>query len=213
MQLNVRWMTILAALGLTWQCDPAGGAPAGMAAAPEIAVPACPAPPYLDGVLTDACWQSAAVITNLSILKTPDATAAHRVCLARDGQWLYLAVAVAHPVPRHIKQSVFEHDGSVQTDDAIEIFMDPGSAGKFYLHYCLNASNIKSDQLILSSGERDRQARMPWRSAARLTDAGWNAELAFPLKVMVRETRYRRRCCRNKLYCNILKHSCWICRP
>ncbi len=192
MPLKYRWMPALTALGLACQCCPAAGAPADTPVLPEIAVPVCPAPPFLDGALTDSCWQTATVISNLLILQKPDETAAHKVCLARDKEWLYVAVSAVHPAPQHIKRSVYEQDGSVQTDDAIEMFIDPGSAGNFYLHYCLNAANIKSDQLILNSGERDRQARMPWRSAVRQTETGWNAELAFPFQVMVRETRYHR---------------------
>jgi hypothetical protein len=38
---------------------------------PGVTVPVCPAPPYLDGVLTDACWQTAAIISNMTVFKNP----------------------------------------------------------------------------------------------------------------------------------------------
>lgn len=157
---------------------------------PSVTAPLCKEAPYLDGVLTEECWRTAAVISNFAVLQDAGQTVGHTALLTHDGQWLYLAIAISHPEPKHIKQSVIEHDGSVQTDDAIEIYLDPGSAGAFYLHYALNAGNIKSDQLILRDGSRDRGARMPWRSATALTETGWNAEMAFPLHVAVRETQF-----------------------
>lgn len=93
------WITPLAAVVLALLCNPGKAASTDHPDSPEIIVPACPAPPFLDGVLTDACWQAAAEIAGLAILKMPGATAPHKARLCRDGQWLYVAVEVAHPEP------------------------------------------------------------------------------------------------------------------
>jgi|GEM_PF-1532397 len=156
---------------------------------PEVTVPVCPASPYLDGVLTDECWQAAAVISNFPVFKKPEETVAHKAYMIQDGQWLYIGMEILHPAPKHIKQTAFE-PGGVFGDDSLEIFLDPGSSNAFYLHYGLNAANIKMDQIISRSGVRTTGAYTPWRSATRLTDTGWNAEMAFPLKVL---TNYQKR--------------------
>ena len=160
---------------------------------PELTVPPIQGqPPYLDGTLTDECWQAAAVISNFPVFKKPGETVGHKAWLTRDGQWLYVAIEILHPAPKHIKQTVFESDGSVISDDSIEVYLDPGSSNAFYMYYALNAANIKSDQVVLRDGSRDRQAQMPWRSATRLTDKGWNAELAFPLHILLAGTRFQK---------------------
>lgn len=162
--------------------DPAS--PAGDAL-PELTVSACDQPPFLDGVLTDACWRTAAVITNFQVFKEQGKTMPQMIRLCRDNDWLFLAFEIAHPHPKFIKQTVFEQDGAVQQDDSLEIFLDPGTGGKLYLHYLLNAANIKADQLV-SGGNRRRDYQMPWRSATCLTIIGWNAEIAIPLSALKR---------------------------
>ncbi len=157
---------------------------------PEVTVPVCYQSPFLDGAFTDECWRSAAVISKFSVFQKPGEAVAHKAWLTSDGQWLYIAVEILHPAPKHIKQTVFEADGSVHTDDAIEVFLDPGSSNAFYLHYKLNVANIKSDGVVLRDGRRDIPAKTPWRSATALTDKGWNAELAFPLNAL---TDYQKR--------------------
>lgn len=151
-------------------------------ALPEIDIPACNAPPLLDGVLTDRCWQAAAVLTNLTVYGKQGETTGHKVFLAHDANWLYLACAVEHPAPAHIKRTVLMPDGALHRDDSVEVFLDPAPAGSFYAHYILNAENIKADQAMLRDGKSDRETRMPWRSAVCITAAGWNAEMAFPLR-------------------------------
>ncbi|MGI6087355.1 MAG: sugar-binding protein [Kiritimatiellia bacterium] len=156
---------------------------------PEVTAPACSQPPFLDGVLTDECWQSAAVISNFAIFKQPGEIADHKAWLAWDEQWLYIAMEISHPAPKYIKQTVFEADGPVQADDSVEVFLDPGSTNAFYLHYSLNAANIKGDDVFYHDGDMYKRGQMSWRSATRLTEKGWNAEMAFSIDVMTRGQR------------------------
>ncbi len=183
MTKRTRWISVLAGLMLV----SAGRQAASGSATPDlpgVTVPVCAMPPYLDGILTDACWQAAAVISNITGFTTPDAATGHTARLTQDGQWLYIAVEVVHPAPKHIKQTVFEADGRVINDDSIEIFLDPGSSNTFYMYYCLNAANIKSDAVVKRDGSRNYSVQTPWRSAAVLTKQGWNTELAFPLFIL-----------------------------
>ena len=152
-------MLVLAglSLGASW-CGAAAGGEGARTPLPELTVPACEAPPYLDGVLTDACWQTAAVVTNLTVLKDPSVSPPHRVHITHDAHWLYLGFAVTHPAPEHLKQTVYLQDGGVFGDDALEIFLDPGTTNAYYAHYGLNAANIRIDQVIFRNGKRDLES-------------------------------------------------------
>ncbi len=180
-------------MGLVVASSLAADAGAAAAAAapppPTLTAPACAPAPFLDGVLTDACWRTAAVVTNFPVVEHPDTPGGHLAYVARDSNWLYVAFEVRHPAPAHLKQTVFEQDGAVAWDDAVEVSLDPGSAGAFYVHYQLNAANIKADMVRLPDGRDLADEPTPWRSATRMTETGWNAELAFPLH---RISRYQR---------------------
>ncbi len=166
--------------------EAAPAAPAVPQAEEGVTAPVCAAAPFLDGVLTDACWGAAAELAPWTPLKGGTNPLPHRAWLARDDAWLYVAAAVAHPHPAHIRETVFEADGPVQQDDSLELFVDPGSGGQLYLHYLLNAANIKADQVCAKPARRDRAYPMPWRSATRRTDSGWAAEIAIPLAALKR---------------------------
>src|SRR3989339_1570751 len=84
---------------------------AGTPAIPAIRMPVCATAPTIDGILTDACWRTAAVITNFSVFTKPDARRPVRVWITHDDEWLYLAFETTHPFPREIKKTVRQHGG------------------------------------------------------------------------------------------------------
>ncbi len=150
---------------------------------PEMRVTTCSPPPNMDGVLTDACWQSAAVITNFNVLGKPGASRPVRAWAAHDDEWLYLAVAVSHPKPDDIKTSVRQHGGSIHADDSIEIFIDPGTDARLYFQLLLNAANVSAEKMVTGEAAKTNPL-IPWRSGTARTAAGWNAEMAVPLSFL-----------------------------
>lgn len=155
---------------------------------PELSVPACQAAPAIDGVLDDVCWSNAARIERMQVYGKDETTDAALFELARDDQWLYIAAQIRHPRPELIKPRIFQHDAGVTQDDSIEIFIDPGTDGRLYYHYMLNAANVRAEQQKTrnASGDyaADRNWDIPWRSAVRTTDRGWQTEIALPLSVL-----------------------------
>ncbi len=135
----------------------------------------------VDGVLTDACWQTPAMITNLHVFKQPGKTRPVNAWLVRDDVWLYLAVDVPHPAPQHIKRTVFKHNGPVPADDSLEFFIDPGTDGIFYIQYMLNSLNVGAEKYVTRKADHAKPGLIPWRSGAMTTPQGWRAEIAIPL--------------------------------
>jgi len=152
---------------------------------PELRVKACQAPPKIDGKLGDACWENAAAIKAFYIYRGGGRTTPRNtVYLTRDNEWLYLAFNIKLPHPDYVRPQFTRHDEGVHKDDSVEIFLDPGTEGKVYFHYMLNVVNARAEQRVIKSG-KDRGWDVPWRSAVKLTDTGWRAELALPLYVMM----------------------------
>ncbi len=159
---------------------------AARAAAPSVEPPRMDAGPLatLDGALKEPCWTQAAALDGFLLAgTTQSATRATSVRLLRDDAWLYLGVTAetgaAGPAPCTVRTP----DGPVILDDSIEIFLDPGTAGRVYFHFMLNAANTRADQRVEQS-VRDRGWNTLWRTATRTNDAGWTAEIAIPLYLL-----------------------------
>ncbi len=161
---------------------------AGMRAAAlaELALPLVPAPPALDGVLDDAAWRGAAVITTLCEAgASGEATERHRVTLARDGTWLYAGFRVEHPVQDRTPPTFWRHDEDLQRQDNVQVSFDPGRPDGAYYQFLLSPANVRAEWRM-AGGRREREGwDIPWRSAARADDAGWSAELALPLGLLL----------------------------
>ncbi len=185
---------------MTWRFrDPAGvlvlaclaAAGAVRAAAPDVlpppavTAPRCAQAPALDGDLRDPCWASATTLAPFYRFGGTQTLDAVRARATWDDHWLYLAVEVKHPMPDRIRPAVLQRDGGVNQDDSIEVFLDPGTEGALYYHWLLNAANVRAEQRKLRqpTGEyaTERQWDVAWRSAAKRTATGWQAELALPM--------------------------------
>ncbi len=155
---------------------------------PSITIPECPMPPAIDGVLTDDCWKDAAELAHWFIVGDDGPvgdTNSHQAWAAMDAQWLYIAFKVSHPYPGSITPQVDGRDGRVQFEDCVKVLFDPGTDFNPWYHFRLSAGNIQSDQKNSKSGGSDQAWDIPWRSAAKITDSGWQAELALPLAMML----------------------------
>ena len=154
---------------------------------PEMTIPVCRQPPALDGALDDTCWKAATVLRDFYIVgtdKRTDRCAAH---VARDKEWLYIAFDVAHPNPKSIAPKITQRDGQyIYREDCVKVAFDPGTEGVLWYHFRLSAGNVQGD-MRRSVGRRqyERDWDLPWRSATRITDKGWQAEIAMPLGELV----------------------------
>ncbi len=153
---------------------------------PELTLPACAAPPTLDGRLDDTCWATAAVITNLHVVGQAGAmTGQHRVMVCRDAAWLYVGFRVEQPVLDRNPPTFRHHDADIQQEDNVQVSFDPGAGGKVYYQFLVSPLNTRADFRMVG-GRRDREGwNIPWRSAAAQDDAGWSVEMALPLGLLM----------------------------
>lgn len=141
--------------------------------------------PIVDGALNDPCWKAEKVNGSFWRLgvKQGERSDATRFWTTRDDRWLYFAFDCRNPEMRRVKQTRFGHDGAVQEDDSVEVFLDPGTEGKLYYHLILTFANCTGDRRCSASG-RDQTWDMPWRSATQRTNEGWTGEAAIPLFIL-----------------------------
>lgn len=135
----------------------------------------------IDGDLGDPAWKNAVLIDEMYFTKNleGDKSDKAKIRLTYDNENLYVACSVSHPFPEKIRHVNNKHDGAMDTDDSVEIFLDPGMEGKEYYHFMLNSGNVKAEQRVWNS--KDRGWNGKWFSATKITKTGWDAEIAIPL--------------------------------
>lgn len=156
-----------------------------VAAAQPLEVPRTDVPPTLDGALDDACWQTAAIVSDFTAPGTDEAPlepTEARLC--HDGVWLYIGFLCHESAPEQIVREQAEHDGSVNLDDSVEVFIVPTPDRSRYYHFLLSVNNIRAEQQGWPGRTPYRNWDVGWRSATVVTDDGWVAEIALPLSMM-----------------------------
>lgn len=142
-------------------------------------VPQCSLPPAIDGMLDDACWSNALPLKGFKqvVIGNPETDqGAHAAYLTAGSEWLYVGVKVAHPDPAAIQPVATRHGERIQGENCVKFSFAPGEKVDDYFHFRLSAGNVRDE--MRSS---DKRWRIPWRSATRITEEGWQAEMAFPL--------------------------------
>lgn len=161
---------------------------AGAQAAAAFTIPEAQAAPVLDGDLSDEAWAGAAEVREFQIVPTGEKVA-QRALLMADGAWLFVGMEIAHPLPREIQPNILDPASgmSVVRDDSVEVFFDPGTDGQLYYQFAVNAANVGTARRNVLGGFEPVPAdpgRIPWRHAVRMTERGWNVELAIPLTLL-----------------------------
>jgi len=156
-------------------------------APPEVNVAHCKVSPVVDGELKEACWQSAKPIGDFYLWRGDgEQRQVQAVKVVHDGTWLYAAYEIERPHSDVIESTVADHDGNVSADDSVELFIDPGTDGDLYFHYMLSVRNVRAERSChpKQAALRDMTWNIPWRSATKVTDTGWRAEVAVPLSML-----------------------------
>ena len=141
-------------------------------------------PPVLDGRLGEAFWGRATAYRDFAVYKGEGRrsdTTEFRV--AYDDAWLYVGVDCRNPGMNALQPLVRGHDNGACNDDSVEVFLDPGTGGRMYVHYMLNFANAKDERRIHGT-QRDLLWDVPWRSATTVREDGWGGEIAIPLYVL-----------------------------
>ncbi len=141
------------------------------------------AAPAIDGVLDDACWQTAKPMTSFVINNTDTpATYGSTVRVAYDDSALYIGVRCDEPdVASIVTQPLPRDHGDVFRTDCVEIMIDPEQSKNTYYHIGVNASGSVSDRACTQGGyigDWTWDAQMDATSA--IGDGFWACEMAIP---------------------------------
>ena len=155
----------------------------------------------VDGVLDEDAWREAALLTGFSQYSPVDGRAADNqtdILVFYSATAIYFGVK-AHAAPGAVHATLANRD-KIDSDDSIQIFLNPFNDGRQALVFGVNPFGVQADgALVEGSGNRggtffsalesgrevtDLTPDYVFQSKGRLTDYGYEVEIAIPFKTL-----------------------------
>ncbi len=151
---------------------------------PVIQAPVCEAPPVIDGVLDDACWQQA--YHSGDFWNTRDQCAPNEgteVWLCVDAEAFYAAVYCHDSQPQHISCQETKRGGDIWNDDYVTVGIDADHCGERIYTFHVTANGTQCED-IPGGSDAKIEWRGDWQAAGRVVDDGWVAEVRIPFSIL-----------------------------
>jgi hypothetical protein len=135
----------------------------------------------IDGELNDSTWRTASRITSFVERYPGDNTKPEtptEVLVTYDKEKLYVAF-ICHDDPATIRATMCQRD-QFGGDDAVEVLIDTYGQAAWAYEFFVNPYGVQKDRLWSSVAGEDGGFDLIWVSAAKVTDSGYQAELAIP---------------------------------
>ncbi|MGQ0720639.1 MAG: DUF5916 domain-containing protein [Candidatus Eiseniibacteriota bacterium] len=150
---------------------------------PALHVSRAPGPIRIDGELDDAGWDGAARASGFAEVNPGDQVLPavdSEAWIAYDDEKLYVAL-IARDDPAEVRVSVKDRDEIFQ-DDYFGIMLDTyGDQGWGYELF-VNPIGIQGDLRMMGGGNEDMSFDLVWESKGRLTETGYQVEIAIPFR-------------------------------
>ena len=141
----------------------------------------------IDGDLSDPGWALAAPLgdlTQVEPVQGVEPTLPMEVLLAYDRDFFYISWKCADD-PNEVRARQRERDTFVRFDDVVEFWFDTFDSGRFGFWFQMTPAGSRGDALLADGGNSFNKAWDGiWYGRARVTDEGWQAEIAIPFKTL-----------------------------
>lgn len=142
-------------------------------------------PPIIDGVVDAAEWLNATVIDDLHQYEPGDhvaPTEASRFLVSYDEDFLYVAARLSDANPEKVIARQLIQGGTLRFDDTVSIVLDPFGSRRSGYNFQVNANGIRRESIYENTTDQNRDWRTIWFTEGRITDDGWETEIAIPFK-------------------------------
>ena len=144
-------------------------------------------PPKIDGIIDEAAWQNAPVITDF-IQRQPNtgdpSSEPTAVYVLYDENYLYIGMRCTDD-PKKITANELARDVSLGNDDRVQIIFDTFLDKRNGYWFQIGPKGSIGDALVSENGAGfNKQWDGLWEGKAKIHATGWDAELAIPFKTL-----------------------------
>lgn len=144
--------------------------------------------PVVDGALDDPAWRQAALIDDLRQSEPAIGEPASERTLVRlcyDSDSFFVALECFDREPHLIRDTQMKRDANLDPDDRVEILLDTFCDRRNAFWFQIGPAGSLGDALVAKNGGSfNKQWNGIWYGEARITDAGWQAELEIPMATL-----------------------------
>jgi hypothetical protein len=148
---------------------------------PELRISRTAGPVTIDGKLNDPGWQGAAKASNFAEHEPGNQTKPAvdtEAYIAYDDEYIYVAF-MCYDKPGEVRATFCERD-KIFSDDVVFLCLDTYGEATHAYEIAVNAYGIPGDLLFSPTGGEDLTYDMIYRTASRIVENGWVAEMAIP---------------------------------
>lgn len=144
----------------------------------------------LDGALTETAWNETDSLTDFRQRDPKQGELASERTVVRfigTPQGLWVGVWAYDREPKGIRRTQLRRDADFGTDDHVTVMLSPTADKRTGFLFSINPNGALNDAEILNFENESREWDGIWDGRARVTDAGWQAEMLIPWQTL----RYR----------------------
>ena len=144
-------------------------------------------PITIDGLLDEAAWNGATVITDLhQILPVEFSKPSQRTefLVLYDDDALYLAARMYDDQPERVVAKVLRQGGMSWLDDQFNIILDPFNDKRSGYRFQVNPNGVWEEGLFRGGDQMQWEWSGIWQASASRNDEGWVAETRIPFKTV-----------------------------
>jgi len=154
--------------------------------AQEIKAGTAKAPITVDGIIGEKEWQGAGIIRDFYQIQPEygaEASFPTTVYILYDSKNFYAGIVCRDPNPEKITAKITKRDGDLKNDDSFAIMLDTFFDKNNAYIFVINSLGTQLDGRIADNGRTvDIKWDTEWKSASRVNENGWSAEIAIPFK-------------------------------
>jgi hypothetical protein len=154
---------------------------------PQLEIVRAETPPTIDGVLDEPAWDRAAVIENLTQVEPVEGVPPTRpteIRILYDARSIYFGVRCHDSEPDRIVAKQLRRDGSLKSDDRVELVIDPIFDRRNGFFFATNPVGARLDGLVVNNRDIDEEWDGIWHAKASIDAQGWVAEIAIPFQTI-----------------------------
>ncbi|WP_298880654.1 DUF5916 domain-containing protein [uncultured Polaribacter sp.] len=143
--------------------------------------------PKIDGLLNDDAWKNAELCTDFVILRPDNGKLVSSeyqttVKVVYDDNAVYISAQMNDPDPEGIPQEFATRD-NFSIADFFLVTINPNDDGQNPFEFVVQSTGNQGDSKV-SNGREDFNWSAVWKSAAKITDKGWNVEMEIPYRAI-----------------------------
>lgn len=142
-------------------------------------------PITIDGVIDATEWAGTTIIDDLHQFEPDDHAAPSEkseFLVSYDEDFLYVAARLFDANPDKILARQLIQGETLRYDDTISIVLDPYDTRRSGYNFQVNANGIRRESIFENTTEQNRDWTAVWFTEGRVTEYGWEVEVAIPFK-------------------------------